>query len=254
MTFPARRFLHILYALLAAVLLSALPLSSHADQSMTMDTQKLSSPELTALYLTGITRGHLLAAMELASLGRYDEAIVHSRHPIDEILNNLKPVVAADQLSRLRAIYEPFNEAMALKVSPDALKTLYEPVLSRISEVEDSVKQTPVPPLQENLNLICLWMKQAVEENIDAWKDGRLVDIIEYQDGYGYLKVAKAKLNEIAADLHASNPAAAEELEKAVNRLQIAWPAVIPPQSPTLGNATLKAQIAIFEINARSVR
>lgn len=212
---------------------------------------KLASDELTVLYLTGLTRGHLIAAMALANHGIYDEAVLHSRHPLDEMLLDLSRLVDEDKVRSLRLRFEPFNEAVALKSKMSDLQELYEPLEAELDAIDAHVKTTMVPPTDEMLNLVVLWLKQAAEEYDEAWSGDRLVNVVEYQDGFGFLSVARAALDAMRDDLDRRDVAAATTIVNALDKLQSAWPSVIAPRKPKITRAMLRAQIAIAEINAR---
>ncbi len=224
-----------------------LPVLRYADAEM----PKLPSTELTILYLTGVTRGHLVASLELSTHGLYDEAVLHSRHPLDEMLVDLSRLLTDEQSRALRRRFEPFNEAVALKSDLEELRALYGPLEDELDRIDAAARQESTPAVERSLNLIVLWLKQAAHEYEELWSGTILVNPTEFQDGFGFHDVADRALREILPDLRRQNAAAAEEIFLALKRLKDAWPSVVPPLRPKLTLALFKAQIAIIEINAR---
>lgn len=216
-----------------------------------MDMPKLASRELTILYLTGVTRGHIVAALELATLGLYDEAVLHSRHPIDEMLVDLSRLLSDEQSRELRRRFDPFNEAVALKSDLEDLKVFYDQLAGELDRIDDATRQQSTPAVERSLNLIVLWLKQAAHEYEEAWDGMRLINPTEFQDGFGFHSVASVVLREIMPELRRHDATAAEEILVAFERLKDAWPSVVPPVRPKLTRALFMAQIAIIEINAR---
>jgi hypothetical protein len=240
---------------LAARAVAPMPEPRHAHVAplryADMEMPKLASRELTILYLTGVTRGHVVAALELATLGLYDEAVLHSRHPIDEMLVDLSRLLSDEQSRELRRRFDPFNEAVALKSSLKDLKSFYDQLALELDEIDAATRQQSTPAVERSLNLIVLWLKQAAHEYEEAWDGMRLVNPTEFQDGFGFHSVANAALLEIMPELRRRDATGAEEILVAFERLKDAWPSVVPPVRPKLTRALFMAQIAIIEINAR---
>ena len=54
--------------------------------------------------------------------------------------------------------------------------------------------------------------------------------------------------------LRLADRAAADEIDRAAERIGMAWPAVIPPDKPAMATSVLRALVAVIEINARRLR
>jgi hypothetical protein len=209
------------------------------------------SAELSILYFLGIARGHLLASMELAKGGNFDQSVLHSRHALDEAWTELAQLLSTNDSQALRPKLEAVNESIALKSPISEIIAAHEEVKSFIDGLAAAAYATGHARTRQTLDLVLLLLKQALAEYEVAWDNLQLKDRMEYQDGFGFAAVANNELQSILPHLHAINPQAATEIDKTVEKLTRAWPSPQPPERPVLTKPVLRALVTAVEINAR---
>lgn len=209
------------------------------------------SQELSILYFLGIARGHLLASLELAKIGKLDQAVLHSRHALDEAWTELAHLLSMEDSQALRPKFEAVNESIALKSPTSEIVAAHEQAKSFIDSLAAANYVTGEAKTRQTLDLVLLLLKQALAEYEEAWENLQLKDRIEYQDGFGFVAVANTELQIVLPRLRALNPQAAAEIEKTVERLTRAWPSPLPPESAVMTKPVLRALVTAVEINAR---
>src|SRR5687767_13660957 len=231
------------------------PRPAHVHRSIKLaDTAILpaaASREISILYFLGIARGHLLAAIELAKLGKFDQSVLHSRHALDEAWVELDHLLPAEDSQALRPKIEAINESVALKSPIAQILSAHEATETLIDKLAADNQAAGEARDPQTLALVLLLLKQALAEYEEAWDNLQLKDRAEYQDGFGFVSVANAELQVIYPSLRATNPEAAAEIEKTVERLTGAWLSPEPPEKPVMSNPLLRALVTAVEINAR---
>jgi len=209
------------------------------------------SKELSILYYLSMARGHLLASIELAKSSKLDQAVVHSRHALDEAWAELARLLPMQETHAMRTKLDAMNESVALKMSPQEIEKAHAEASRYLSELTEASFAADVPRTKQRLELIELLLKQAYAEYDEAWHDFELHDASEYQDGYAFAAVAKVELETIYPELRARDAQAVAEIEKTMERLTGAWPSPRPPEKPLMSKPMLRALVASVEINAR---
>jgi hypothetical protein len=235
--------------LLRACLFLLLISSGAAADSDILPAQ--ASKELSILYYLSMARGHLLASIELAKSGKLDQAVVHSRHALDEAWAELVHFLPMHEARAMRSKLDAMNESVALKMSPQQIEEAHAAASRYLFELAEASFAANVPRTKQSLELIELLLKQASAEYDEAWQDFELHDAAEYQDGYAFVAVAKVELETIYPELLARDANAAAEIEKTIDRLTVAWPSPRPPEKPLMSKPMLRALVASVEINAR---
>ena len=211
------------------------------------------SKEISVLYYLAMARGHLLASIELSRSSKMDQAVVHSRHALDEAWTELARLLPIEESHAMRNKLDAMNEAVALKLSGQQIEDAHKAVSRYLSELTEASFASNLPRTNQRLELIRLLLKQASAEYDEAWHDFELHDAAEYQDGYAFVAVANAELEMIYPELRARNAKAAADIERTIARLTGAWPSPQPPEKPLMSKPILHALVASLEINARQL-
>jgi hypothetical protein len=207
--------------------------------------------DVSILYHLGIARGHLLASMQLARIGKLDQSVLHSRHALDESCSELAKLLPLEKVQSLRPKIEAMNEAVALKLPLRTILAAHEETDLSLERLAASTYHTGEAKTRQTLDLVLLLLKQALAEYEEAWDNLQLKDRAEYQDGFGFVAVATNELQAILPTLRARNSEIAAEIDKTVERLTGAWPSPEPPEKPVLSKPLLRALVTAVEINAR---
>ncbi|HYE94542.1 MAG TPA: hypothetical protein VEA38_26140 [Terriglobales bacterium] len=180
-------------------------------------------------------RGHLLVSEELYAAGQARPAALHAAHPVHEIGNRLiGPVRRTDALraDRLRAALREPGRALDGKVPPARYAETVAALVTAIDEaVTHVVGAGPRAEPGFRARVIAALLADVVDEYEEAFKDGRIAQVVEYQDAYGFFRRARV--------LYDALPAAARRADTDVAALAKAVPGVEPPRAP-MPAATLK--------------
>ncbi len=191
-------------------------------------------------YLTQLlrVRGHLMAFHELYGAASYENASVHVKHPESELYAALVPAfkargnaVFADALSALAAANETGGDVEGAYDAVKAAITAVEPKTSLKNRVLAASKVARIA---------------ADEFDVAAEDDGKISNVKEYQDAYGFLSVSKEMLLAASAgngDERAALYAAIEQLDAVIREFD-GW----SPQTTTLKPSAIYGAAARIEI------
>ena len=178
-------------------------------------------------------KGHLLVSRDVYAARQPARARLHGAHPVQEIGARLfgpAARISAELGERLRQALKRPGQDLDAGV-PSARYAL---TVTRVfAAMDDAVARVvPAPVRSEpafHITVIRELLSEIVEEYDEAWKDGTIVQVVEYQDAYGFLVRARALYRELAR-----RPAggAAASVERDFDALARALPGVAPPRSP----------------------
>jgi hypothetical protein len=222
--------------------------SARADTAVLPAT---ASRELTVRYFLLIARGHLLASIELAKSERADQAVIHSRHALDEAWQELARVLPPSDAQALRQKIEAVNETVALKSTVPEILAANDALKDYVEGLGRGLLRNGISHHRQELDVIILLLRQAQAEYDEAWNGMQLGDPVEYQDGYGFISIAQSELRGIIAEMNSENSNAALEIQQSVAQMAHAWPTLQPPGQPAMSKPVLRALVNAVELNAR---
>jgi hypothetical protein len=91
-------------------------------------------------------------------------------------------------------------------------------------------------------------LQSAAGEYEEAIENDRIANVVEYQDGRGFVSYAETMIDGIADDLARRNKAALEAMRSAMAELKRAWPSVVPPETPVKDHAAVLSDVAKVEL------
>jgi hypothetical protein len=222
--------------------------TARADSTVLPPT---ASRELTVRYFLLIVRGHLLASIELAKNGRADQAVIHSRHALDEAWQELARILPANDAQALRQKIEVVNETIALKSTMAEILAANEALKNYVEGLDRGLLRNGISHHRQELDVIILLLRQAQAEYDEAWNGVQLGDQAEYQDGYGFISIARSELRGIIPEMNTESSSAATEIQKSIDQMAHAWPTLQPPGQPAMSKPVLRALVTAVELNSR---
>lgn len=195
-----------------------------------------------------IVRGHLRAGVELYSLGDRELGPQHLRHPQAEIMTTLSPAFA----SYGAASFEPALDALAAAgeagAAPAEISALQSTALKAIAEAGAAADAS----LKDRLLAVARTLTIAGDEYSIGVRDGKVVNLHEYHDAYGFIATAISDLEAMTGETDAEKQAIAAVLEQA-RKAASAAPSVAPPASDLPAASTIYGAAARVEIAARGL-
>ncbi len=199
-------------------------------------------------------RGHLDAAQEFYAAGEHKYVLEHIRHPVEEVYGD----IAAELLKRGHPGF--LGELAALEATFSASKTQAEiaaafaKVVDAIAAAEATIPKSKLETPSFTLDTIALLLRSAALEYKEAYEHMRITNVIEYHDGRGFVREARAMLEEIAPALKLRDPQSYQTVLDAFAELETAWPTAMPPERPAKPRTVLHGFVSLVELHANRLR
>ena len=97
-------------------------------------------------------------------------------------------------------------------------------------------------------------MHKAADEYGEGVEDGKIIELREYQDAWGFTQAAKAQLASLSSDDRKRMANSFDEIERELDGLDSAWPTLVAPKSITADASVLYGAAARIEIAALAVK
>lgn len=198
------------------------------------------SSDIDLLVVLAQMQGHLRIAKELLSQGKAQAAEPHLGHPADELYGAIEPALLQRGVNGLGASLTALRDQARLKPGAAALIASLTKAQQAITAASQSIPAAVRNDPQTTLAVVRQLAAAAASEYDGAVADGRIVEVIEYQDARGFLLEAAALLQ---------SRAAAPELATAKSRVEAmlkAFPGATPPRAAVLSPQqllTLKSKL-----------
>jgi len=204
-----------------------------------------------AAYLgqLGLVRGHLWVGVQLYKAGHKDMALTHMKHPGDELYSGLKPAFAARDEEGFAAALSALADAVEQEQSVEVVEQRHRELEAGIADAENLQSAS----LKVALGSIERMVRTAAEEYAIGVRNGEIVNAHEYQDAYGFVEAAKARLALLNEVQRQESPDAVAEVEAQLNTVASLWPALVPEgnvegDASTLYGAAARIQLAGWEL------
>lgn len=206
----------------------------------------LKTDDVAYLSRLGLIRGHLLVGYQLYSQQHAAMAVMHMKHPRDELYAGLVPAIEQRGGKRFDSQLSALAERVTNGADQREVDKAYEALEAGIKAAEERAK----PSLKTALLSIKDLVRTAGEEYALGVEDGKLVNAHEYQDSYGFTEIAKRRLANLPADVRSQSPDAVKRVETILNELANLWPGIAPGNSVDGEASRLYSAAAHIEITA----
>ncbi len=195
----------------------------------------------------GLIEGHLMASMTLLTEGHMDMAKTHVKHPGDDIYKSLEPEFKARDIAGFAEELEAL--AGAVGNEPSVTKQM-DPLAQRIEDVRKTINANDA----DKLKAIVKMLQTAAKEYAVGVKDGKVVDPHEYQDAWGFIKVARGYAGVLAKDKEQDVAQAASQIVAEIDSLDSVFPSVKPEGVDMADPSLVYGAAARIEIAALRVK
>jgi hypothetical protein len=176
-------------------------------------------------------RGHLIVSRALYEEGDRQGAQAHGSHPLAELQAVLSPAVEAAGGDRSAFDAALSTAASAVQTAADAaaLDAIYDGVDATATAAERVIARDAAGTPRYVGSVIALLLDTVGHEYDEAvGADGKIELLLEYQDGWGFVREAERLYATIEADVVAAAPAEAEEIDEAFEALEVALDTPMP--------------------------
>jgi len=196
-------------------------------------------------YMTklGLMKGHLIVAGELLALQKPEQAEPHIGHPVEEIYVDVE-----DQLPE-RGVKEFKSTLINLHRVQPSFK-------AAVQAVDSAIEGLPVAERQSDgflLQVINGLLDTAGTEYTAAIADGKISQVIEYQDSRGFVIYANELYKGIESQMKQGKPEAHQTIASNMTKLMQAWPIATAPAAPIMSAKEVTTLIKSIEKSAQSV-
>ena len=204
-----------------------------------------SETELRTAVDIEMMKGHLIAAGENYKRGEIILARAHASHPMEEhhgALPKGHPTLEKALRQNLTDLYRdirPGGDVQAYAKRVQETFTLLDTSLKAM---------IPAGVLQDRtfkITLIARLLEAVDGEYEEAIQEGKVVNLVEYQDAYGFLQRAKALTLDLLGRLKAEDR---RRIGGLMTELEEAIPSIMPPPAPTVLEKVREKVSAIGEI------
>lgn len=203
-------------------------LPDHSEHGPGKDAMVIDYDTASVLVTLDLMRGHLLSSLENARLGDYTFAQQHAVHPLAEHYQQIKSLVQESDAATdaaLETAFKTYQQQVTAKADIATIEQSKTAVETQLDKIESVLVPSHTDVHSRALASV---MKTAAAEYGESIKDGAFVAPIEYQDAFGFTRVAEAQFAKLKPEL---SPEAAQTTQTALDTLTAAMPTIQPPQS-----------------------
>jgi hypothetical protein len=195
------------------------PLMQLADTAGEGEGEEVASTD-DASYVAqlGYVLGHMRVGTALYGKGEADMAKTHMKHPRDEIYAELEPVLKERKVPGFAVELDALSTAVAAgapAVDAEAkFKALEAAVISNMPKMSASLTAKAVQQM----------VRTAGEEYAIGIKNGKIDNLHEYQDAWGFVETAKSLMVSLSAEERTEHKAEVEAIDAELAGLSSLWP------------------------------
>lgn len=184
-------------------------------------------------YLTtlGLMKGHLIVAQALMEAGNYQEAEPHVGHPVEELYGDIEPQLSQRNVPEFKTTLNQFHDGIKTNPKSDKIKEQYD---SSMAAVDQAIAAVPADKLQSPQTILPVingLLQTANAEYEAAIANGKVVELIEYQDAMGFVVYAEQLYQSITPTMSQNYPEKHEVITNTLQELKTAWPSLNAPET-----------------------
>jgi hypothetical protein len=206
-------------------------------------------------YMTklGLMKGHLLVAQELLDKNQPKQAEPHIGHPVEEIYVDVEEQLNERKVKEFKTTLVSLQDLVKANPKAAKLKTDFTASMAAvdgaIATLPDNQRTQPAFVLQVVNGLL----DAANAEYGAAIANGKISEVIEYQDSRGFVIYANNLYKTISPQMAKDNSEAHKAIEASMNELLKVWPSVIPPATPVKNPDEVTTLVKNIEGNSQKV-
>ncbi len=211
------------------------------------------SKDVDYMSALALMKGHLIVAKELLDLGKPDQAEPHIGHPVEELYGDVENQLSERNVAEFKTTLNQLHDLV--KSAPDAPQVTadYQASMEAIDGAIEALSETQRQSPQFVLKVINRLLETAQEEYEAAIIDGKVVELLEYQDSRGFVIYAETLYQNISEQMSQKNPEAHQGLESTLNELKKAWPSVNPPEPVVITPEQVSQLVATIKEKSEKV-
>ncbi|HAC62752.1 MAG TPA: hypothetical protein DCF68_04265 [Cyanothece sp. UBA12306] len=184
-------------------------------------------------YLTtlGLMKGHLMVAQELIESGKPEEAEPHIGHPVEELYGDIESELPQRKVADFKSELNQFHDLVKTAPKSDKIKTEYDSSMVTIDQAIAAIPETKLQSPELILPVLNRLLETANAEYKAAIADGKIVELIEYQDSRGFVLYGDQLYQSIAQTMSQNHQEKHQVITATLEELKTAWPSVNAPKA-----------------------
>ncbi len=211
--------------------------------------------DIVYLNLLGQVRGHLRVGVALYNAGTQPMALMHMKHPGDELYAAIKPALDARHASDFATALSTLSSTVERQGTQAEVATALAQLEVALAQSASVVDTRSIAGTKTLLGAVHALVKTAADEYAEGVKDGKIVNGHEYQDAWGFTTSANLLLASLSDEQRSAAGSPVAEIQAQIDGLLTsAWPSLVPPESITTDAALLYGAAARIELAYRALR
>jgi hypothetical protein len=202
----------------------------------------------------GLMKGHLMVAKELLDLKKVSQAEPHIGHPVEEIYADVEDQLKERKVPEFKT---PLISLLDLvKAGAKDLAKVNSNFTTSMKSVDGAIDILPSTQRSSSkfiLQIITGLLNTAKSEYKAAIADGKIAQVVEYQDSRGFVTYANQLHKAIEPQLKKENPTVAKSIGTTLADLTKAWPTAIAPAAPVKTADEVTKLIESIESDAQKI-
>ncbi len=184
-------------------------------------------------YMTSLAlmKGHLIVAEELLEAGDPKAAEPHIGHPVEEIYGDIEGELSARNVPEFKSTLNQFNDLVKTAPKSDQIKTQYQDSMEAIDQAIAAIPETKRQSPEFVLPVINRLLETANAEYKAAVANGKIVELLEYQDSRGFVMYSDQLYQSISETMGQKYPVKHQQITMSLEKLKTAWPTVTEPET-----------------------
>lgn len=220
------------------------------EENTVQDTTFKDNDYMTTL---GLMKGHLMVGQELLEQKLADQAEPHMGHPIEELYGDIEAELPERGVEDFKPDLNQLHDIVATAPEAPEIPEQYATVIQKIDQAIAILPETKSQSPKFVLDSINGILATADEEYAAGILDGKIVEIIEYQDSRGFVNYVENLYQTIAEQMQQNHPEAHQTIAANIDQLKQAWPSAIAPEQATMTPEQVNQLVAQIEQSSNSI-
>jgi hypothetical protein len=197
-----------------------------------------------------LVEGHMRVGLALYKQGNGDAALVHMKHPADELYASLQPMLDARKAKGFAEELEALSMAIHNKAVPAEVDVLFDKMKAAIVVTRGQGEAVSAHAMTGAVQIL---LQNALKDYAVGVVKGEVKVPKEYQDAWGFVQAAKAIMADLSAQERSEHQVPLAEIDTVLAGLDGLWPDLAGSQRVSadprlLAVAAAKVELAALEI------
>jgi hypothetical protein len=198
-----------------------------------------------------MVEGHMRVALALYKAGNGKAALVHLKHPADELYTSLQPMLEARKAKGFANELEALNMAMQDQTKPEDIDALFVKMKAAIVSTRGDGESVSAHAMVGAVEIL---LQSAAADYAAGVIKGEVKVSKEYQDAWGFVQAAKVIMFDLSQQERDEHAEPLTEIDKVLSGLDGLWPDLAGAQNVKMDNHVLAVAAAKVELAGLDIK